>query len=451
MRGYNPPVPRTEIPVYKRSFGAEQAERLLWRAGFGPRRGDAAKLAKLGVTGAVRSLTNPPALQLAGPEPKDERGRPLAPADAVGHDHLWWLDRMVRGNQQLVERMTLVWHDWFATSTVGVKSQQLMLDQNETLRAGALGSFKDLLLNVTRDPAMLVWLSGVQNSRLKPNENYGREVMELFTLGVNRGYTESDVREQARALTGFRAERNKGTGYYNFRYEPRLHDDGQKTIFGKSGAFDWQDTCRLCLGNKSHPSYFVRKLWSYFVPTAVGPKTQAGLERLYLNGYQVRPVVEAILQHPDLYNGPRMTKPPVVYTAGLLRAAGRGVDTSYWWRLDALAGQRLFYPPNVAGWNDDRWLDTSTFRGRWFATALAFEPYRTDERSGGDHPSDSKQLLSRALSFLGNPTITPETQKLLLGFAKAALPQAHGHGNPPAVVEDALRHLIAVSPDYQTS
>src|SRR5205823_8874291 len=127
------------------------------------RHGEAAKLARLGVQGAVRSLTRPEAEQLVGPEPRDEQGLPLAPADATGHDHLWWLDRMVRTTTPLVERMTLVWHDWFATSNFGVASQQLMLDQNQLFRTYALGAFPDLLLGVTKDPAMLLWLDGNLN------------------------------------------------------------------------------------------------------------------------------------------------------------------------------------------------------------------------------------------------------------------------------------------------
>src|SRR6185295_3129766 len=153
-----------------------------------------------GLKGAVDDLLHPPRARLVGPAPTADGGEPLAPRDAWGHDHLWWLDRMVRSNRPLVERMTLVWHDWFATSNAGVGSQRLMLKQNKLFRKQALGSFATLLLGVTRDPAMLVWLSGVDNTRAAPNENYGRELMELFTLGAGRGYGENDVREQARAL-----------------------------------------------------------------------------------------------------------------------------------------------------------------------------------------------------------------------------------------------------------
>jgi hypothetical protein len=117
------PSAAAKIPVYRGEFGPEQAERLLWRAGFGPRRGQARKLARLGLNESVRALTAPGRQRFVGPRPKDEKGRPLAPRDAWGHDHLWWLDRMVRTSRPLVERMTLVWHDWFATSNDGVGSR----------------------------------------------------------------------------------------------------------------------------------------------------------------------------------------------------------------------------------------------------------------------------------------------------------------------------------------
>ncbi len=431
------------VPVYAQHFGVQQAERLLWRAGFGPRGGEAAALAKNGLDGAVDSLLSPPAFAQTGTAPTD-RGLPLAPADASGHDHLWWLDRMVRGNQPLVERMTLVWHDWFATSNQKVASQSLMLAQNQTLRGGALGSFLDLLLAQTKDPAMLLWLDGVRNTSRAPNENYGREMMELFTLGASNGYTESDVREQARSLTGWHADFVKNAGASNFTFLDRLHDTGTKTVFGKSGNFDWQDACRLCVQHPNHATYFVQKLWSYFVPTAPNARTAAALTALYAKDHQLKPVVRAILRHPDLYAGQRMVKQPVVFTAGLLRTLGRPVDGNLWTQLDQQSGQRLFYPPDVAGWDFTRWLDTATFRARWFVAANALAPLRLDEQSAA--PAKPPTLLARARHLLGDPDLSQKTQHALLGFAAAALDTANAH-----VVENALRQLIAVSPDLQTA
>ena len=137
-------------PVYRGPFDAPQAERLLWRAGFGPRRGEAEALAKQGLDGSVHALLHPGNERLVGPQPHDDKGLPLAPYDAWGHDHLWWLDRMVSTSRPLVERMALVWHDWFATSNDGVGSQRLMLQQNQLFRDHAFGSFDKLLLGVTR-------------------------------------------------------------------------------------------------------------------------------------------------------------------------------------------------------------------------------------------------------------------------------------------------------------
>src|SRR3954452_6364532 len=220
---------RGTSPVYDGPFGQAEAERLLWRAGFGPRPDEAYTYSKLGLRGAVHRLTNPGAEKLTGPWPHDDRGRHLAPFDAWGHDHLWWLDRMVRTRRPLVERMTLVWHDWFATSNAGVGSQKLMLAQNRLLRRSALGRFDHLLVAITANPAMLLWLSGTDNRKGAPNENYGRELMELFTLGEGNGYTESDVREQARALTGWTSTWTRNNGQVNFRFDPARHDPAAKT------------------------------------------------------------------------------------------------------------------------------------------------------------------------------------------------------------------------------
>ena len=430
------------VPEYHGPFGKQQAERLLWRAGFGARAGEAEALTKLGMKHAVHALTRPAPYQLIGPAPVDEKGRPIAPDDAFGHDHLFWLDRMVRTNAPMIERMAFIWHDWFATSNQGVTSQRLMLNQNELFRGNALGSFHDILLDVTQDPAMLVWLNGNQNVKGNPNENYGREMMELFTLGANRGaYTETDVRENARALTGWQGSvvAQQPTA---FTFNPARHDTGNKTIFNQTGNFDWTDSCRLCLNHPLHPSFFVTKLWSYFVPTPPDKATVAGLSELYAGKWLVRPVVEAILTHPDFYNGPRMVKPPVVLNAGLLRMRNRYIDTSVWWSLSAQAGQQLFYPPDVGGWDFTRWLDTATFRGRWFIAAIV-----QGAQTPSGAPSDPKALVQNAIAFWASPTVSSTTQGLLQEFAAAQLKR----GAAPTDVQTALYRLVASSPDLQTA
>jgi uncharacterized protein (DUF1800 family) len=361
---------------------------------------------------------------------------------------------MVRSDRQLVERMTLVWHDWFATSDDGVGSQRLMLRQNKLLRGHALGSFAELLAGVTRDPAMLVWLSGIDNRRDAPNENYGREMMELFTLGAGRGYTEHDVREQARALTGFRVDWDDGVGLHNFRFDRKYHDGGVKRILGHRGRFDWRDSCHLCVRHPKHPSFLVSKLWSYFVPAPPGRHTRQALERLYVHGgYRVRPVVEAILRHPDLYRGPRMVKPPVVYAAGMLRALGRGVDTDAWTWIGHLMGQQLFRPPNVSGWDDARWLDSARWRARWIAAATAVRKHQIDGDADYDERESAHEAVRKAIAFWGGPALSGTTRARLVAFAErceGGIDERWKRKSYRVLRQNALRVLVATSPDMQT-
>ena len=445
--------------VYKGEFGRLEAKRLLDRAGFGARPGEAKELARKGLKAAVHSLTRPKGqAKLKGPGPHDDDGLPLAPNDAWGHDHLWWLDRMVRSDQPLVERMALVLHDWFATSNEGVDRTDLMLAQNETLRRMCLGSFADLVVELTRDPAMLIWLDGVDNHKRYPNENYSRELQELFCLGADRGaYSEDDVREMARALTGWRATWVDDVGYTDFRYDSDRHDAGQKTIYGQTGAFTWADACRLVVEHPMHPEFFVTKLWSYFIPTPPSKDTARELRKRYReSGYQIRPVLEAILMHPDFYRGPRMVKPPVVHLASMLRARRRPIQTDAWVWLSDMAGQVLFYPPNVAGWDDARWLDTSTMRARWhFVTYLQdgheIEVWPEKKRHAYSDDEGSKEAVNRALAYWDWPPLTERHRRELISFASKCLPrrQKEWERSPyRAMRQNALRHLLAVSPDF---
>jgi uncharacterized protein (DUF1800 family) len=301
---------------------------------------------------------------------------------------------------------------------------------------------------------MLLWLSGTENTKWSPNENYARELMELFTLGAGNGYSEHDVREQARALTGFANDWKRGAGTVNFRFETKRHDQGQKRVFGKTGAFDWQDAVRMCLHHPKHPSFFVDKLWRYFVPTAPDAATRGSLEAVYRKDFEIRPVIEAILLHPAVHAGPRMVKPPAVYTAGLLRSLGRGVDTQAWSWLSGMSGQRLFMPPNVSGWDDERWLDTATFHGRWEVANYASMPYALTDKQAASLPAEPKALVEHAIKFWGSPTLRPETRAALVSFATKAMGDADQKWKKTSyrfLTANALRQLIAVSPDLQTS
>lgn len=450
---------RSSIPVYKGKFGAEQAERLLWRAGFGPKPGEINRYKKLGMKRAVEKLVDHRGgTKLVGPGPKLDDA--LAPRDIWGHDHIWWLDRMVRTNNPLQERMTLIWHDWFATSNDGVGSQRLMIQQNEMLRRNSLGSFQKMLISVTKDPAMLIWLSGNQNTKDAPNENYGRELMELFTLGAEAKYSENDVREQARALTGFRNDWTEGVGANNFRFDPKEHDDGRKKIFGKSGNFDWKDSCNLCLKHGDHAEFFVTKLWSYFIPVPLKGKNLQSFKKLYVSsGYRIKPVVKAILMHPAFYNGPRMVKPPIVFTAGLMRTRGVGIDTDAWAWISEGTGQRLFFPPNVSGWDDTMWLDTGTFRGRWNCVTQAtredlLDPGKKELVDNWPIAETPEEAYEKVFNYWCKPTVTGPSRGVLLEFAKLAGQQADSakwkKQSFRVMRQNALRTLFAMSPDHQT-
>ena len=448
-------LPSSPISVHRGPFTERHATRLLWRAGFGPRPGDARRLAALGLDGAVASLTRPagPAT-LAGRAPHDDHGQPLDPINVWGHDHCWWLDRMVRSDHQLTERMTLIWHGWFATS-VEASSAALMIGQNKMMRARALGNFHDLLVEVTRDPAMLMWLSGTDNTKYSPNENYAREVMELFTLGADRGaYTQHDVHEQARALTGFTNDWNN-SGPSHFRFDPNLHDTGSKRIFGHRGRWSWRDSCRLCVQHPLHPSFMIAKLWGYFVGAPIPGGALSALQRVYVgSGFEIRPLVEAILRHPLFYDGPRMVIPPVVYCAGLLRALRRTIETDAWAWIGEQTGQRLFEPPNVAGWDYGHWLDTSRWAGRFTAVTYAMQGrvLNTDAKSYPLHENASAALAS-ALRYWGDPQLSSQTRRNLLAFSRRAQRGIKADWEQITfriLRQNALRALIPTTPEWQT-
>jgi uncharacterized protein (DUF1800 family) len=361
---------------------------------------------------------------------------------------------MVRSDQQLVERMTLIWHSWFATS-IEASSAGLMLGQNRMMRDRALGNFHDLLVEVTRDPAMLLWLSGVYNTKYSPNENYGREVMELFTLGADRGaYTQDDVHQQAGALTGFTSQWSD-SGQPDFRFDPNLHDTGVKQIFGHFGRFDWRDSCRLCVEHPLHASFMVAKLWGYLVGAPASGDDQRALERTYVaGGYEVRPLVEAILRHPLFYEGPRMVIPPVVYCAGLLRALDRTIETDVWASIGELTGQRLFAPPNVAGWDYADWLDTSRLAGRFTAVYYAMQGRVLDPNSNNYPVAESAAVAVRsAMGHWGDPELSAVTRRSLLAFSRRAQRGISADWEQISyriLRQNALRALIPTTADWQT-
>jgi uncharacterized protein (DUF1800 family) len=427
--------------------------RVLWRAGFGATAHEASKWAHRGRGETLRWLLSPNGHKApleSGPKPMK-----LDPANEYGHDVLWWMDRMVRTTRPLEEKMVLFWHDHFATRDVDTP---LMLRQNALFRRRALGSFPALLSDVMEDPAMGTFLNLIGSYKDEPNENFARELMELFTLGEGNGYTESDVREAARALTGYVEGHKVGGVLTSVRFEPKNHDSGSKKIFGHRGHWGPHDVLRLVVSNHRHPEFLVRKLWSYFVDEPLDKSTRLRLQGVYTgSGHKLKPVVAGILDHPKVYanlDHPGMVKSPVVAIAGLLRASRLGVKVDDWVWVTSGMGQTLFSPPSVAGWDwGTAWMSSNGMRMRFVAAnvALSQPGLKVDD---GDTPLDlkPKQHLDRALAALGHPWASERTRKGLLSLAKgydAMAGQKWQRQVAADMTQRALRHLLLSAPDAQ--
>ncbi len=425
--------------------------RLFWRAGFGATPAEAARWAQAGKAATLRWIVNGdgPA-KLVGPEPTVD-GRGLDPRNEWAHDSLWWLDRMVRTTRPLEEKMTLFWADHFACRD---QDTPLQLSLNRTLRRHALGSFPRLLHGVTVSPAMLMFLSLAGSDPNAPNENFPRELLELFTLGS--GYSERDVREAARAMTGWKA-RWGSSGFGGVYYSGKERDRGTKRIFGKKGRFDYKDVLKLAVRHPRHAPFLVEKLWGFFVGTPLDVPTRRQLVKTYRgSGHRVAPVVATILAHPALYanlGAPDMVKAPVVQVAGALRAVGRPVDEEAWGWLLAQMGQELFKPPTVAGWDwGPAWLSTTTMHARFeVATYLVKKgPLEVPDKSV-PVGWDAARQLEAALEATGRPWISPTTRETLLTTAREINTGLKSWEVAPmaTLTQRALRHLLLSGPDAQ--
>jgi uncharacterized protein (DUF1800 family) len=355
---------------------------LLRRAGFGARPDEWTAYAKLGVAGTTDTLLHPERV----PDTLNNVLQGIS-GDYVDFDNLdsvrnWWIYRMSHSQRPLEEKMTLFWHNHFATANYKVDNPRWMWQQNELFRAHALGNFRTLLQAVSRDPAMLVWLDGADNKKGKPNENYGRELQELFTLGIGGGYTETDVKEAARAFTGWRYDRDAGT----FDFNPDAHDDGVKTFLGETGPFNGDDIIDILVRQPATAKFLCTKLFRFFVhddptPAEIAPFTQV----YFASGYDMRAVVGAMLKSPVFYSDQAVytkIKSPTEYVVTTLRTldvplavANNAMPVSN--SLRAM-GQDLFNPPNVKGWPEGQsWMNTMTLLTRInFANAVSTEMNR---------------------------------------------------------------------------
>ena len=281
----------------------------------------------------------------------------------------WWLDEMRSTDTPLTERMTLFWHNHFTSSLQKVRSPVLMYRQNLLLRSHALGGFGELLHAASKNAAMLVYLDGAANRRGQPNENFAREVMELFTLGEGR-YSEQDVKEAARAFTGWSVEPETG----EFRYRPFLHDSGQKTVFGRSGELDGDQVLELLLARPETSRFIAAKLWREFVsPAPADERERADLERvartLRETGYSIRAAMRDLLLCDAFWapaNRGVLVKSPVELVVGALRQFRIDyADSLPFVLVMRQLGQDLLAPPNVKGWpGGEAWISSRTLLER---------------------------------------------------------------------------------------
>jgi uncharacterized protein (DUF1800 family) len=274
----------------------------------------------------------------------------------------WWLRRMVAIRQPVHEKLTLLWHNHFATSAQKVRAASHMAAQNQKLRGMSLGDFRTLAYAMLTDAAMLHWLDAQTNTAKAPNENLAREFMELFTLGHGNGYTEDDVRQGARALTGWVIRPTGQT-----MMAPKRHDHTAKTIFGVTNNFDAAGFCDTVLAQPKSPQYIAGRLWQQLA-SDTEPSPQA-LDR-FVSAYgprrDLRALTRAILTDDDFVNSPAaIVNTPVEWLVGVVRTLGVPIDSPARMKmvnttLHAL-GQRPFYPPDVGGWPHGRvWMSTAS-------------------------------------------------------------------------------------------
>ncbi|HEY8790126.1 MAG TPA: DUF1800 domain-containing protein [Actinopolymorphaceae bacterium] len=349
---------------------------------------------------------------------------------------IWWLDQMVVADHGLTERMTWFWHGHFATSVQKVKSAPLMLAQNETLRSDALATFEKLAHAMIVDPAMLVWLDGNDNVVGAANENLAREFMELFSIG-HGAYSEDDVREAARALTGWTVKRATGKA----RFGPRRHDDTAKTILGTTADFDAGSFVDLVCAQPASPPFLISRVWARLVGPL--PLTTAVDDRLvaaYGSSGDITALLRAVLaEHAFRDRQAGLVKQPVEWLAGLMRALRvrpSGLDPKEQRELAVGLrgmGQVPFLPPSVGGWPAG---------GAWLTTSAAVARLHTAKLVAGR--ADLKALtaasrLNRITAvgqLLGVGTWTTRTRNALAAAA----------GEPVALVV-----VAAVSPEYVVS
>ena len=359
-------------------MGIDEARHLLARTGFGPTWTEIQRFAALSRSDGVERLladtriqasTSPPDWAAFYPPPaamrdltEDQRRlRQETRRQQESTLRQWWLTEMRVTPSPLTERMTLFWHGHFVSALNKVRSPVLMYRQNTLLRAHALGRFDALLHEIAKDPAMLIYLDGAVNRKARPNENFAREVMELFTLGEGH-YSETDIKEAARAFTGWSLDRKLGT----LHFKPAWHDNGFKTLFGQRGRFDGDQVLDLLLEHPETARQITRKLWREFVsPQPDETEVQRIADLFRQNRYEIKSLMRSLLNSTPFWapaNRGVLIKSPVEFLTGIQRQLDiTPIDPAQVAKVSAQLGQTLFSPPTVKGWpGGETWLDART-------------------------------------------------------------------------------------------
>jgi uncharacterized protein (DUF1800 family) len=410
-------------PIASDRWDFDAAAHLMVRAGFGADPSEIRKIRSLGPERAVESLISAPAESYppptwATPDDQDELRAQVKDADTPDEKQMarkllrekfvsemkdlthWWVTRMVNTRSPLIEKMTLFWHGHFATSAQKVRPAYKMWLQNETFRQNALGNFRTLAKAVSRDPAMMVWLDLVQSKKESPNENFGREVMELFTLGEGH-YTESDVKEAARAFTGYRINQPD----QSFRFADRQFDPGVKTFMGKTGPWDGDQILDIIISQPESAHFITAKIWRFFAYDEPDPKLIDALASEFRNTRdELRPFMKSLFLSEEFYSPQARSsqiKSPVQFLAQALRTLPVQLpDSNVVEFALRQMGQIPFFPPNVKGWDGGKsWINTATLTFRYKLAHQLVEGINPQE-IGLPKPPVMEMSATR-------PTITP--------------------------------------------
>jgi uncharacterized protein (DUF1800 family) len=418
---------------------------LLRRAGFGATPAELDFCVGLGFDGTVDRLVNYEGIHTGELEAAlAAKAYDLSRLDGCQN---WWLHRMLFSPRPLEEKMTLFWHGHFASTNSKVEKPPYMLLQNRLFRDNALGNFADLVLKVTQDPAMLIFLDGKDNLRGRPNENYARELMELFTLGIGN-YSETDITESARALTGWTIRDDR------FFDNVARHDNGSKTYLGQTGNLNGNDVCRIVVQQPACAPFIARKLIRFFVMDNPSDEYVGRIASLFRgSGLSVKAAVEGILRSPEFKSEAayRATiKSPVEFMLGAMKALDVAQLPTDFRNILRTMQQELFNPPGVEGWDGGTaWLSTTTFLNR--ANFLNRLVSGTDAtRQPFIKPLDwiaglttNEQIVDYFATRLVQGDLNPAQRDALIGWlkpmtARTRLKRVRG-----------LVHLILTSPAYQ--